>query len=293
VNELGMPYKVFTPYRKKWLSELSKLSIRNYASEKKLNNLLKLEPDPVPTLKEIGFSPSPFLIPEPVLNKKIISQYHLFRDYPGRDGTSRLGIHLRHGTISIRKAVQEALSLNDTWLNELIWREFYMMILYHFPWVVEQSFKKSYDRMEWINDKMDFQRWCDGVTGYPIVDAGMRQLIQTGYMHNRARMITASFLTKHLLVDWRLGESYFASKLLDYELASNNGGWQWAAGTGTDAQPYFRIFNPELQTRKYDPDFQYVKKWVPEFKTSSYPPPIIDHNFARKRAINAYKKVLT
>jgi len=200
-------------------------------------------------------------------------------------------VHLRFGTISIRQLAKIASVNNETYLNELIWREFYMMILWHFPQTVEQSFKKEYDLLEWNNNEKEFKRWCAGNTGYPIVDAGMRQLNETGFMHNRLRMITASFLTKHLLIDWRWGEAYFAEKLLDYEQASNVGGWQWAASTGCDAVPYFRIFNPELQTQKFDPDYKYIKQWVPEFDTPYYPKPIVNHQFARERALQAFKKI--
>ncbi|MEQ8925859.1 MAG: FAD-binding domain-containing protein, partial [Fulvivirga sp.] len=202
------------------------------------------------------------------------------------------GIHLRFGTISIRKLAQKAQEKSNTYLNELIWREFYQMILWHFPQVVDNNFKSKYDRVYWRNDEKEFEAWCKGKTGYPIVDAGIRELNATGYMHNRVRMIVASFLTKHLLIDWRWGEAYFARKLLDYELASNNGGWQWAAGTGTDAQPYFRIFNPESQTKKFDPNLKYIKKWVPEFQELSYPKPIVDHKFARERCLDTFKEAL-
>jgi deoxyribodipyrimidine photo-lyase len=204
-----------------------------------------------------------------------------------------LGVHLRFGTISVRKLALEAAQLNSTFLNELIWREFYMMILYHNPKVVDRAFKPQYDQIPWRNSEEDFQKWCEGKTGYPIVDAGMRELNSTGFMHNRVRMIVASFLTKHLLIDWRWGEAYFAKKLLDFELSSNNGGWQWAAGTGTDAQPYFRVFNPESQTEKFDKDLKYIKKWVPEYGTEAYPKPMVDHKFARERAIETYKNALS
>jgi deoxyribodipyrimidine photo-lyase len=226
------------------------------------------------------------------VDRPLIQSYDKTRNYPALEGTSRFGIHLRFGTISIRKLVHEAAALNETYLTELIWREFYMTILYHKPEVVNSAFKPAYDRIPWRNNLEDFEKWCTGTTGYPLVDAGMRQLNATGYMHNRIRMVTASFLTKHLLLDWRWGEAYFAKKLLDYELASNNGGWQWAAGTGTDAQPYFRIFNPTSQLEKFDREKKYVKKWVPEYGTASYPEPMVDHAFARKRALDTYKEAL-
>jgi deoxyribodipyrimidine photo-lyase len=221
-----------------------------------------------------------------------MDDYHNTRDFPALNGTSRLSVHLRFGTVSIRDLVRLALDHNQTYLNELIWREFYMMILWHFPSVVDKAFKPKYDRIEWLNSEKHFEAWCAGQTGYPIVDAGMRELSASGFMHNRVRMITASFLTKHLLIDWRWGEAWFAKKLLDYELSSNNGGWQWAAGSGCDAAPYFRVFNPYLQSQKFDPDQAYIKKWVPEYQDMNYPPPIVDHKFARKRALTAYKKAI-
>jgi deoxyribodipyrimidine photo-lyase len=246
------------------------------------------DPKHVPTLEELGFQKTSISFPERSFNNKI-KNYHDTRDIPSIDGTSRLSVHLRFGTISIRKLVAFARGINEKFLNELIWREFYQSILWHFPHVVSENFNKKYDGVQWRNEETEFERWCEGKTGYPIVDAGMRELNKTGFMHNRVRMITASFLTKHLLIDWRWGEAYFASKLLDYELASNNGGWQWAAGTGVDAAPYFRIFNPYTQTEKFDPDLKYIKKWVPEFDSSEYPPPIVEHGFARQRALDTYK----
>jgi deoxyribodipyrimidine photo-lyase len=230
--------------------------------------------------------------PERKIKTKIIDSYHLTRDYPAQDGTSRLGAHLRFGTVSIRQLATVARQKNETWLNELIWRDFYQMILWHFPTVVSHAFKPQYDYVEWRNDETEFQKWCVGKTGYPIVDAGMRELNTIGYMHNRVRMVVASFLTKHLLIDWRWGEAYFAKKLLDFDLASNNGGWQWAAGSGCDAAPYFRVFNPALQTAKFDPELSYIKKWVPELNTADYPKPIVDHQMARERVLSAYKLAL-
>ena len=218
--------------------------------------------------------------------------YDKTRDFPGLDATSRLGVHFRFGTISIREKARKALQLNQTFLNELIWREFYSMILWHFPQVVTNAFKPKYDLIRWRNDEEDFRRWCEGLTGFPLVDAGMRQLKATGHMHNRVRMLAASFLTKDLLIDWRWGEAWFARYLLDFELASNNGGWQWAAGCGTDAAPYFRIFNPETQLKKFDPDLTYVKKWIPEYGTSEYPAPMLDHSEARKRCLEVYREAL-
>lgn len=244
------------------------------------------------SLEEMNFRPSGKTLPGRSISLSLIRKYDQARDIPSQSGTSRLGIHLRFGTVSIRQLVSVAKKENKTWLNELIWREFYQMILANFPHVVGGSFKPAYDRIPWRNDEDGFMKWCEGKTGYPMVDAGMRELNATGFMHNRARMIVASFLTKHLLIDWRRGEAYFAKKLLDFELASNNGGWQWAAGSGCDAAPYFRVFNPDLQMQKFDPELKYVRHWVPEYGTDDYPVPVIDHAFARNRAIETYKSVL-
>lgn len=290
-NGTGSFYKVFTPFSKVWLDRFNakKPVVRqDFAQE----NLLQTPPIPMITLEEMGFSITSIPLPSLTVNQEIVAHYDQTRNFPALNGTSRLGVHLRFGTISIRKLALIASSLNATFLNELIWREFYMMILALNPQVIEHAFKPQYDSIPWRNDEADFTAWCKGQTGYPIVDAGMRELNATGYMHNRVRMIVASFLTKHLLIDWKWGEAYFAQKLLDFELASNNGGWQWAAGTGTDAQPYFRIFNPESQTEKFDKDLKYIKKWIPEFGTSQYPKPIVEHKFARARALETYKKAL-
>lgn len=287
------PYTIYTPYKNKWRETLSKNDLYNYPSEKYLNNLFKSKNKfHFPTLSEIGFKSIDADFPSSEIDEKVIKDYDKFRDFPFMNNTSILGLHLRFGTISIRQTVEKAMKLNEVWLNELIWREFFMMILYHFPYVVTKSFKQQYDNMKWLNDKNNFEKWCNGQTGYPIVDAGMRQLNQTGYMHNRVRLVVASFLTKHLLIDWRWGERYFAKKLLDYDMASNNGNWQWCAGTGCDAAPYFRVFNPEEQTKKFDPDFKYIKRWVPEYNTSKYPKPIIEHKIARERALSTYKEGL-
>ncbi len=292
VKDDGKPYTVFTPYSRKWKAKLDAFFIQEYPTEKYFKNLKKLAPVPLITLKQIGFKETHSSFPARTIRQSIIEKYDSQRDYPAREGTSRLSVHLRFGTVSIRQLVRLALKKNETWLNELIWREFYHMILWHFPHVVRKSFKPAYDRIIWRNSPEDFQAWCEGRTGYPIVDAGMRQLNATGFMHNRVRMIVASFLVKHLLIDWRLGEAYFASKLLDFDLAANNGGWQWAAGSGCDAAPYFRVFNPALQTAKFDPDLVYVKRWVPEFATTEYPAPIVDHAFARVRALKTFQEAL-
>jgi len=292
VNGSGEFYKVFTPYSKNWLEKFRTTRVQPLPVAQ-WNHLSHTSPLPLPSLSDMGFAPSPIEIPSSQLDEEIVRHYEERRNFPAQRGTSRLGIHLRFGTLSIRKLALKAITLNATYLNELIWREFYAMILGNAPQVVDRAFKPQYDRIPWRNNETEFEAWCAGTTGYPIVDAGMRELNATGFMHNRVRMIVASFLTKHLLIDWRWGEAYFAKKLLDFELASNNGGWQWAAGTGTDAQPYFRVFNPDSQTEKFDKDLVYIKKWVPEFGTASYPKPIVDHKFARNRAIETYKKALT
>jgi len=288
----GSPYTVFTPYSKKWKEKLATQSIPEFRSEHHLANLKHLSSEYFPELQEIGYQVQTITFPEKSFDQPLVENYAHTRDFPGENGTSRLGIHLRFGTISIRKLTRFAQIHSEVFLNELIWRNFYMDILWHFPQVVEKSFKSAYDFIPWRNDEVEFERWCAGKTGYPLVDAGMRELNQTGYMHNRVRMVVSSFLTKHLLIDWRWGESYFASKLLDYELASNNGGWQWASGSGCDAAPYFRVFSPELQAKKFDKQFNYIRKWVPEIETSNYAKPLVDHAFARNRAIETYKKAL-
>jgi deoxyribodipyrimidine photo-lyase len=285
LNETNKPYRVYTPYKNKWLARLTEQPIKSFPSEKFIHNFLKTTPDVIPTLNALGFVPTGIKIPPLEIIRKTIVEYDKTRDYPYLEqGTSLLGIHFRFGTISIREKVVKSIPLNSVWLSELIWREFFMQLLYHFPNVVTESFQTKFNVIQWRTSEEDFNKWCTGKTGYPLVDAGMRELNATGYMHNRVRMVVASFLTKHLFIDWRWGEAYFAEKLLDYDLAANNGNWQWAAGTGADAQPYFRIFNPTAQQQKFDPDFIYIKKWVPEFGTSSYIQPIIDHKKAVERA---------
>ncbi len=289
----GGVYKVFTPYSRAWRQVLRPdAHLRPFRSEDHLDKLLNHDPAPVPSLDAMGFATSNLDIPGRQVRSAVLKAYGQQRDLPAADATSRLGVHLRFGTLSIRALVSRALQESDVFLNELIWREFYSAILDQHPHVVDSAFKPQYDQIDWRQSEADFQRWCEGRTGYPIVDAGMRQLNQTGYMHNRVRMITASFLTKHLLLDWRWGEAYFARKLLDYELSNNNGGWQWAAGTGTDAQPYFRIFNPYSQTDKFDADRAYIRQWVPEYDTDDYPEPMVPHKEARERALATYKAAL-
>lgn len=282
----GKPYTVFTPYKNKWLQKFNgELLQQDIRGEKTVFFQAKIN---FPSLTEFGFRASDIEVKE--YNLSQLDEYHKFRDFPAESQTSYLGPHLRFGTVSIRQIISQLEKAHETFLNELIWREFFMQILFHFPHVVNDNFKSKYNGITWINDELDFEKWCKGETGYPLVDAGMRELNATGYMHNRVRMITAGFLCKHLLIDWRWGEAYFASKLLDYELSSNNGNWQWAAGTGCDAAPYFRIFNPSEQLKKFDKEFKYVRKWIPEFDDLSYPQPIIEHTFARQRALSVYKK---
>lgn len=293
IKDNGDPYTVFTPYSRKWKVTLDDFHLRSYPTEKYHQNFIKLPEKKIPSLGSIGFTAAGLSFPPKEIPKEIMKVYDKERDYPGIHGTSKLGIHLRFGTISVRKLARTAIELNETFLNELIWRDFYQMILWHFPRVGEgRAFKPEYENIKWRNNEHEFFLWCKGETGYPIVDAGMREINATGFMHNRVRMIVASFLTKHLLIDWRWGEAYFAEKLLDYELASNNGGWQWAAGSGCDAVPYFRIFNPALQTKKFDPDLKYIRKWVPEFETFDYPRPVVEHEFARNRCLAVYKAAL-
>ena len=286
----GKPYTVYTPYSKRWRTKLNDFYLKPYPVEKYLANLFKPEKQfAVPTLEGMGFTATGLPFPSEEVDNDIIKHYHNTRNLPAVEGTSRLSVHLRFGTVSIRKLAAYALKTNDTWLSELIWREFFMAILAHFPNVVGHAFKPQYDKIEWSNNPTHFEAWCNGQTGYPIVDAGMRELNETGFMHNRVRMIVASFLTKHLLIDWRWGEAYFARKLLDFELSANNGNWQWAAGCGCDAAPYFRVFSPDLQTQKFDPKHEYIKRWVPEYQELTYPRPIVDHAWARNRALAAYK----
>jgi deoxyribodipyrimidine photo-lyase len=297
VKDDGKPYTVFTPYSRKWKALLAsgKLKggesfyLKSYPTEKYFGNFLPMSPQPMPSLADIGFQRSSIEIPSKLVASGLIKQYHETRDFPAIRGTSRLGIHFRFGTISIREKARKAAALNETFLNELIWRDFYAMILAHFPQVVDGPFKVQYAAIQWRNNEADFEAWKAGRTGYPIVDAGMRELAATGFMHNRVRMVTASFLAKHLLIDWRWGEAWFAEKLLDFDLASNNGGWQWAAGCGTDAAPYFRIFSPDAQQQKFDPKMAYIRKWVPEVGSAAYPKPIVDHKLARERCLVVYK----
>ncbi len=292
LTQAGKPYTVFTPYSRNWRSTLSAGHLQPYPTVDHFSRFFDSSPLEIPSLESMGFETSQLVFPGSAPDKSIIRTYDQTRNFPAVAGVTRMGIHLRFGTVSIRQLAAEAQSLNDTYLNELIWREFYMQILWNFPHVVNAPFRPEYAAVPWRNAPEDFDKWCKGKTGYPLVDAGMRELNATGYMHNRVRMVVASFLTKHLLLDWRKGEAYFAEKLLDFELSSNNGGWQWAAGCGTDAAPYFRIFNPEEQLKKFDSGLKYVRKWVPEFGTPLYPSTMVDHKFARERCLEAYKSAL-
>jgi deoxyribodipyrimidine photo-lyase len=284
----GLPYTVYTPYKNKWLLNFNNiLDIQNY--ECASLNYYQFNHE-FPTLNKIGFQESEVRVKP--YNLSSIFEYDKIRDFPFQDKTSYLSPYLRFGLVSVREVVAYALKTNATFLNELIWREFFMQIIFHFPKVVTESFKKKYDTIPWRNNKKEFQKWCDGKTGYPMVDAGMRELNTTGYMHNRVRMITAGFLCKHLLIDWRWGEAYFAEKLFDYELSSNNGNWQWAAGTGCDSAPYFRVFNPEIQLKKFDVGLLYINKWIKDYNELTYPLPIVDHKIARERALKTYKSAL-
>ncbi|GGC07113.1 cryptochrome/photolyase family protein [Dyadobacter sediminis] len=293
LNQKNMPYTVFTAYSRAWKSKCNRFYLSSYPTEKYFDNLYKWKAPDFPSLEEMGFRKSDYNFPSSVVPVELLQRYEKERDFPAMESTSRIGIHLRFGTVSIRKLAREAQENSSVYLSELIWRDFYQQILWNFPFVgTGKAFRAAYDRIKWRYDKEDFRKWCEGKTGYPLVDAGMRQLNEIGFMHNRLRMVTASFLSKHLLINWRLGEAYFADKLLDYDLAANNGGWQWAAGSGTDAAPYFRIFNPEAQAKRFDSKGEYIKRWVPEIGTDAYPEPIVDHQFARDRCLKAYKEAL-
>jgi len=293
VKDDGKPYNVFTPYSRKWKSTLNDFYTASYPTEKYFSKFYKQSAVVIPSLASFGFEKVTSVFPQKQVDDGLIRSYDKQRNFPSLQRTSRISVHLRFGTISIRELVRKAIQLNETYLNELIWRDFYHMILWQMPHVRKGfACKPEYDRIEWRNNEDEFLAWCNGKTGYPIVDAGMRELNETGFMHNRVRMITASFLCKHLLIDWRWGEAYFAEKLLDYDFAANNGGWQWSAGSGCDAAPYFRIFSPKAQTEKFDKHLAYIHKWVPEIHSGQYPKPIVDHDFARKRCLEVYSKAL-
>lgn len=294
LKEDGAPYTVFTPYSRRWKAKLSEFYLRSYPTGAYRRGFVSREAKPVPGLEELGFVRTGGPFPRLTLAPGFLAQYKYTRDLPALEGgTSHLGVHLRFGTVSIRELARQAARDSDVYLGELIWRDFFQMILWHFPMVGRgRPFRPVYDRIHWRNDEREFALWCEGRTGYPLVDAGMRQLNATGFMHNRVRMVAASFLAKHLLVDWRWGEAYFAEKLLDYDLAANNGNWQWAAGCGCDAAPYFRIFNPVLQARRFDPEDIYIRRWIPEFGELGYPAPIVEHEMARRRALDVYGRAV-
>ena len=292
VKENGSGYMVYTPYAKRWKSMLKKEDFKNFDSWGLLRNFHQQTTRQLPAITAIGFKRNVATPSIETADTAIIQHYDQTRDIPAVHGTTRMGIQLRFGTVSVRKLAAKALELNAVYASELIWREFFMQILWHHPRVVKEACKKEYDNIRWRNNEEEFHRWCNGETGYPIVDAGMRELNETGFMHNRVRMIAASFLVKDLLIDWRWGEAYFARKLLDFELASNNGNWQWVAGCGCDAAPYFRIFNPTIQAKKFDPQADYIRKWVPGVDSVHYPKPIVDHDTAKQRCMKAYKSAL-
>lgn len=292
VKDDGKPYTVFTPYKNKWLKTCKPFYLKSYPTERYYQNFYPTKPFTLPHLTTLGFEKSEISFPSASDFEHVLKDYGTQRDFPAIRGTSRLSVHLRFGTVSIRHLARLAEQHSAIWLSELIWRDFYFQILYHFPHATKGAFKPQYNAIKWRNNEAEFEKWCAGQTGYPIVDAGMRELNTTGFMHNRVRMIVASFLTKHLLIDWRWGEAYFAKKLLDFDLSANNGGWQWAAGSGCDAAPYFRIFNPYEQTKKFDANLKYIRKWVPEFQQLSYPKPIVEHALARERCLAVYKDAL-
>jgi deoxyribodipyrimidine photo-lyase len=292
VKNDGKPYTIFTPYKNKFIEKFNMEMVKALNTTQYFHHFFRTKPLPMRSIEQLGFEHVDLIFPPKSLNQRLIESYAETRDFPALNGTSKLSVHLRFGTISIRKITAFALQHSETFLSELIWRNFYSQILWFFPHVVQKAFKPIYDSIRWENNMDHFTAWCEGKTGYPMVDAGMRELNSTGFMHNRVRMVTASFLCKHLLIDWRWGEAYFASKLNDFELASNNGGWQWAAGSGCDAAPYFRIFNPTLQAKKFDPQNEYLNKWIPELNSFDYCPPIIDHQFARQRTLKRYGEAM-
>ncbi|MFY9243694.1 MAG: deoxyribodipyrimidine photo-lyase [Polaribacter sp.] len=294
VKSDGEPYKVYTPYMKLWKEAFKKIEFKIYNTNDFLDNLIENSKLPNLTLSDIGFEKSTQKIAKYIVTSTLVQEYEETRNFPAKDSTSRLGPHLRFGTVSIRKMIQKAVAeKNEIFWQELIWREFFIQILWHFPHTKNKAFKSKYDRIDWRNNEKEFKAWCKGETGYPLVDAGMRQLNETGFMHNRVRMLVGSFLCKHLLIDWKWGEAYFAEKLHDYEMASNVGNWQWVAGSGVDASPYFRIFNPTTQIKKFDKDLKYIKKWVPNFQELTYAKEIVNHKEARERCLTVYKEAVS
>lgn len=287
VKDDGKPYTVYTPFKNKWRSLFKRQMMEEAGVDLSSENVVPSAYE-FPSLEKIDFKRSQ--IPVEPYHLDVVPNYDKTRNDPAADKTSYLSVHLRFGTVSIREIIRQTIDVNTTFVNELIWREFFMQILFHFPEVLTHNFRRKYDGIEWRNNEDEFKLWCEGKTGYPMVDAGMRQLNETGYMHNRVRMVVASFLCKHLLIDWKWGEAYFAEKLLDFELSSNNGNWQWAAGTGCDAAPYFRVFNPTSQQEKFDPELKYIRRWVKDFEELTYPQPMVEHKFARERALKSYKE---
>ena len=290
----GTPYTVFTPYSKKWFEKFYSEKLPQYQIKNLVDNFFKTNYKPIMSLSEIGFSDDEIKFEKFNLGDELIKNYNSKRDFPYLNSTSKIGPYLRFGLISVREVGKKTIEkkFDQSFLRQLIWRDFYIQIFFHFPDSENENFKPAYDKIIWLNEEEKFEKWCAGETGYPIVDAGMKELNKTGFLHNRVRMIAASFLCKHLLIHWKKGESYFAKKLLDYEMASNVGNWQWVAGTGVDAAPYFRLFNPEIQMKKFDPQKVYIKKWLPKYDPENYLEPIIDHNYARERCLNAYKIAL-
>ncbi|MEM5538087.1 deoxyribodipyrimidine photo-lyase [Olleya sp. AS48] len=294
VKKDGDPYVVYTPYMRVWKENFKSYNLEIFYTNSYLNNLVEHTRLPNLSLSDIGFKQSSQKIEDYTVTPTLIQNYEATRNFPAKDTTSKLGPHLRFGTVSVRKMIKKAIAENnEIFWQELIWREFFMQILWHFPQTHKDAFKAKYDRIEWRNNETEFKAWCEGKTGYPLVDAGMRQLNQTGFMHNRVRMLVGSFLCKHLLIDWRWGEAYFAEKLHDYDMSSNVGNWQWVAGSGVDASPYFRIFNPTTQIDKFDKQHDYIKQWVPDYQELTYPKPIVDHKEARERCLKVYKEAVS
>ena len=283
----GTPYRVYGAYARRWRERFTADMPKPYRSGSALLKVGATRGAGPPTLARLGFTPAGIEFPDPRPSKKIIAEYADTRNLMGVDGTSRMGVHLRFGTISVRKLARISID-SSVYFGELIWREFFMQVLAHNPRTTRESYDLRFERVRWRSSRADFKRWCEGRTGYPVVDAGMRELNQTGFMHNRARMITGSFLCKHLLLDWRWGERYFALKLLDYDQSSNVGNWQWVAGCGCDPAPYFRVFNPTLQAKRFDPTGLYAGRWIPELEDGSYTDPMVPHEFARRRALGTF-----